>query len=299
MDASTAPPWVEKLPIKRWLDNVDPARALLVQVGAHDHAEHSYHNPEPGPDCVRRGWRAILIEPMREPFARLHAQYGSLSAVTSGRVRLVNAAVCSSCSQPSAPMWTVSLSNTSDMGVQCLRALNDSYSWVPEISSLNKMHVLKHSFIFNWRPRECETCAARLGLPAGSLRPNCMHQVLKHNLELRSVNCVCLDRLLAGEHSVDLLAVDAEGFDADVLTQYPFSRLRTARVVYEYIHLNASAKADIVSLLESHGFVPLEQDGYTRAWRHANASVDLRSQRRASLPARRRPRGSKRAGTMR
>lgn len=298
MDTDTAP-WVQKLPIRKWLDFVDPERALLVQVGAHDHAEHSYHNPEPGPECVRRGWRAILIEPMREPFARLSAQYSALPAVTSGRVRLVNAAVCSSCSQPSSSMWMVSLSNASDMGVRCLRALNDSYSWVAEISSLKQRHVLKHDFIFNWRPRECETCAARLGLPAGSLRPNCMHQVLKHNIELRPVGCACLDRLLTDESSVQLLVVDAEGFDADVLFQYPFGRVRTARVVFEHYHLNTTAKAAINSLLHRHGFVPLEKDGFTQAWRHANSSVAMRSERHAGLPARRQQRDSGGGGALR
>lgn len=289
MDAT--PQWAQKLPIRKWLDFVDPTRALLVQVGAHDHADHSYENLEPGPECVRRGWRAILLEPMREPFARLSAQYDALPAVASGRVRLVKAAVCSSCSEPSSYMWTVSLRNTSSMAVRCLRALNDSYSWVAEISSLNQRHVLKHNFIFNWRRKECEVCAARLGLPAGSLRPNCMHHVLKDNLELRPVGCVCLDRLLADESSVELLTIDAEGFDADILFQYPFGRVRTARVVFEDFHLNASAKVAASALLESHGFVLLEdKDGYNKAWRHLNASVAMRSDRRAGIPARRRRR---------
>ena len=115
----------QRLGTVEWMRNlVDPSRAWLVQVGANVHAPTSYFNVrssahsnsycshchkfalqvwlrvsapccvacsqgDPGPEAVRLGWRADLLEPIPKLAAILRAKYRS-----NARVRVHSAAVC-------------------------------------------------------------------------------------------------------------------------------------------------------------------------------------------------------------
>lgn len=275
MRVMPGPPQTMRTP--QWARLVDPAHGMLVQIGAHDHANHGYANPDVGPLCVSRGWRALLVEPMSEAFSRLKAQYKEKLLVDNGRLRLLNSAVCGSCDQHESVMWAIDLSNPTSMAMRCLAALNDTYGWVGELASLSRRHVIKHDYVFNWRVNECKICAERLGVPA--LRPNCMHKVLGDNVQRRVTKCACLEHELQSEESVTLLLVDAEGFDADILRRYPFGRVPTTRVMFEKFHLNASAVHATAELLRSHGFMPVPsesyKDAYTETWHHTTHDTPL------------------------
>ena len=63
-----------------------------------------------------------------------------------------------------------------------------------------------------------------------------------------------MKKLVKGEREVALLEIDTEGFDYDVLKQYPFDQVRTHRVIYEASHLHVSSVIAAAELLRSHGF---------------------------------------------
>ena len=72
--------------------------------------------------------------------------------------------------------------------------------------------------------------------------------------------CGCLATevsVLRATRPVTLLMIDAEGYDAEVLKQYPFDRIPTWRVVYETSHLSSDSIRSSAKLMMSHGFVNL------------------------------------------
>ena len=70
---------LQQLPTSRWIETLNADKALLVQVGANDHAVNRYgsgqQNHEPAPFAVKQGWRAILFEPAAESFRELEKKY--------------------------------------------------------------------------------------------------------------------------------------------------------------------------------------------------------------------------------
>jgi FkbM family methyltransferase len=62
---------------------------------------------------------------------------------------------------------------------------------------------------------------------------------------------------LLDEHSVqhvDLLQIDAEGFDYEVLRMFPFERLKPLLIKYEHDGLDADARQAAKNLLMKHGY---------------------------------------------
>jgi FkbM family methyltransferase len=71
------------------------------------------------------------------------------------------------------------------------------------------------------------------------------------------VNCVTLATLLTrqGIESVDLLCIDAEGWDFEVIRQLDFTAHRPRLIRCEYINLRPDEQDAIVELLERHGYI--------------------------------------------
>eukprot|EP00966_Prymnesium_polylepis_P101452 2349587-Prymnesium_polylepis.1 len=202
-------------------------------------------------------------------------------------------------------MYTVDLSNaTGSWGSahadgRC--AGEPGLEWLSEIASLSRSHLSKHSRILKSTPAQCRSCAKRLGR---SLPDDCLSELLTENVVHLKVKCVCLAAELRSVRSVSLLVVDAEvrgapacararalakphsdlavapanratqGHDVDVLRQYPWSTVRTSRVVFESLHLSRFAYSQAAALLENHGFTNVQGGGrdFLDVWHHANSS---------------------------
>lgn len=251
---------------KRWIDAVplssDP---LVVEIGANDHGADNF---DPAIAAVRAGWRALLYEPLPPTYAKLEARYRA-----DARVRTRNELLCGSgLTTPSASCLPagshrvfhyIDLTNRSGThgsataDARCIRGVfgaNDP-SWVSQLSSLSRAHVLKHANIFSNRSDDCARCATRLG-KTDELGPDCMRNVVRRNMLATNVTCACLGAALASEPRVQLLVVDAEGFDEQVLLQYPFAteRLRPAAVVYESSHLTKPSIHRTAAWLRAMGY---------------------------------------------
>jgi len=75
-------------------------------------------------------------------------------------------------------------------------------------------------------------------------------------LEEIEVACVSFGTLLdrhAVDH-IDLLHIDAEGYDATLLQSFPWDRFLPRVVLYEHKHLSEAERAACENLLRSHGY---------------------------------------------
>lgn len=100
------------------------------------------------------------------------------------------------------------------------------------LNSFSKEHVLKH------------------------LNPG--EKVVEEKVQTRS-----LSSLLQEYHikNIDLLITDTEGFDYQILKQFPFDVLKPRVIIYESVHLDIGTYKKSVELLRKHGYV-LEKDGW-------------------------------------
>jgi FkbM family methyltransferase len=174
-------------------------------------------------------WRGIFIEPVEFVFERLKRNYGY-----SDRLVFENVAI-SHCREV-RKFYYVS---------DAAKELGDSVSdWYDQLGSFDKGHILKH-------------CTGR----NSALQPYIVEQ---------DVRCVPLQDVL-DKHRVeriDLIHIDAEGFDFEVLSQLDFRRYKPAVVLYEHYHLPAEQKAKAKSLLEANGYTLTEFEEDTLARLH-------------------------------
>jgi FkbM family methyltransferase len=76
------------------------------------------------------------------------------------------------------------------------------------------------------------------------------------------VVCIPLTKLLAKHRPVkiDVLQVDAEGYDLKILKQFDFARYRPAIVNFEYVNLSREEKTEVETLLTRHGYLFYQED---------------------------------------
>lgn len=265
-----------RAPTSSWLNRIDASAAFLVQIGAHDHSSNYRTQQEPGPTCVAHGWRSLLLEPVPATFERLRQRY----ELETARVRLLNAAVCDAgCQNLSHTMWTVDEKNQTNWGsnesdARCIAA---AAPWLREAASLSARQLLDLGKWFNHKPKWCHKCSEALGR---KLPPSCMRNVVSANLRDVEVPCRCLHVELTREPDVTLLLIDVEGHDLEVLRSFPFERTRTARVIYESVHLSEEGRREAARLLLRSGFANV-YGGLARdpmvVWHHLNSSERLLS----------------------
>jgi FkbM family methyltransferase len=79
---------------------------------------------------------------------------------------------------------------------------------------------------------------------------------IAHRIEEVPVNCISMDTLLreAEGREIDLLQIDAEGFDYEILKMVDFSKIQPAIICYEHAHLNKWDMQAASELLYSHGY---------------------------------------------
>jgi len=105
--------------------------------------------------------------------------------------------------------------------------------------------------------------AVAAGLPAwaggiGSVDPrhHARIKVPESCMTTTRVPATTFERLLAPRAvaRVDLLQIDAEGFDLEILRMFPFDRLKPRLVKYEHDALDATARAEAERILIANGY---------------------------------------------
>jgi FkbM family methyltransferase len=188
---------------------------FALQIGAMDGVQF-----DPLHRLIRlHGWHALLVEPLPDSFAALKSHYADLPGIAFAN--------CAIGEVPgSMPLYYVPRDVVQAEGFP---------AWVLGISSLTKAHIESQEGFFQ-----------RSGFSG-----------LMRFVRTVSVEVVTLKMLLEayGSPHVDVLQIDAEGFDYKVMRQWDFSASAPAIVNFEHARLTADEKALSVELLLAHGYV--------------------------------------------
>ena len=138
-------------------------------------------------------------------------------------------------------------------------ALQQNYRDQPQVALLNVAIDAEPGTRTLYIPREGTSTVASF-----DRRHLVRHGIAKQEIVAHPVRCVPVGEALqmAGYQRVDLLQVDAEGYDYEILRTVDFSTLRPAIIRYEYRHLRPRDADRSVELLAAHGyrFVVEERD---------------------------------------
>ena len=186
-------------------------------------------------------WTGLMVEPVPYVFDRLADNYGAVEGVT-----LVNAAVAERDGR-------MDFFHLREAGEAERAGLPD---WYDGVGSLRRDVLLSHA----------------------SEMPD-----LEQRLVQLEVEALSFDTLLErhGLERVDLLLIDAEGYDAEILRSIDLRRHRPRLVVYEHFHLDASERGASRARIEADGYETVEEmfdtycllagpgDALDRAWRRS------------------------------
>jgi FkbM family methyltransferase len=95
----------------------------------------------------------------------------------------------------------------------------------------------------------------------------------RHIVDARQVPCWTFDTLLkeaAAPQTIDLLQIDAEGFDYEIIRSIDFDRVKPAIIHYEHMVLSQPERNACLELLASHGYRFCLEDSDTTAY-HVDA----------------------------
>jgi FkbM family methyltransferase len=183
--------------------------AQIVQIGANDGM-----TGDPISTLIRQrpGWRALFVEPVPYMFARLQRNYGD-----DPRFTFENVAVA----QQDTRLRFYWLDEHVRAHLPTLPPI------VAGISSLDKSHILKHT---------------GRRVPDAEVEPYIMSQ---------EVETISLNTLLSRNHiaQLDLLHIDAEGYDYKILSQLDLTTDQPRVILFEHSHLSAAEKAQAQAFL--------------------------------------------------
>jgi FkbM family methyltransferase len=188
---------------------------FFIQIGAFD----GISNDPLHAYIKAHGWRGVLVEPQAAPFEQLKENYRG-----QDQFAFVNAAIAEA-------------DGMTDFYV--VRDAENLPPWSQKIASLKKDNVLKH----------------REGLPEYGVRVGIGD--IDERMEAVQVEALTFATLAkrCGVERVDLLQVDAEGYDARILAQVDFERFRPAIVRYEHMHLSQEEQEATLRLLREWGYL--------------------------------------------
>ncbi len=162
------------------------------------------------PLIERHGLQGVLIEPQKDVFERLKANYAQFP-----NFRLVNVAIADH--DGSSTLFRTKPGAGPE--------------WLGQIASFNRDVLM-------WHSRKLSNLN------------------LESVVESEEVRCVTFDSLFkeVGVGKVDLLQIDAEGFDAEILRLFDIPLRRPAIVQFEHIHLSVEDLEKSISLLVDQGY---------------------------------------------
>lgn len=201
--------------------NSDPC---FLQVGAFDGVSNDVLYP-----LVRRhGLRGFLVEPQKDAFARLKANYSD-----DPRLVFVNAAL--GATDGTVPLYRI-------------KPEAQGPEWLHQIASFDKNVIMKHA-----------------GQVPG----------LEALLQVENVTCMTFSSLYKkfGIDRVDLLQIDAEGYDAELLRLFDVPSRLPAIVRFEHKHLRLRDYESCLETLVSAGYsITVNSSEDTLAYRSQTGS---------------------------
>jgi FkbM family methyltransferase len=201
--------------LARYLTLNDPANFYFIQVGAYDGVTND-------PLCAfirTHHLRGLLVEPQKGPFLALQENYRD-----QPQLKFLNAAI------------------SGQDGVRNFYTVRNDVDglpgWSQQIGSFNLEHLLKHK---NGVPD--------YGITEGI--PN-----IEELVQVQEVETLCFDTLMnkADSRKIDLLQIDAEGYDYELIKLINFKHLKPRILHYEHMHLSESDRRDCEQYLKDKGY---------------------------------------------
>lgn len=190
-------------------------------------------------------WSGIMVEPVPHVFARLRRNYGHLD-----RIALENVAIGDR--DGTRPFY-----HLGEPGGDERDRLPD---WYDGVGSFSRENVVGHA-------RDI---------------PDVERRVVQIDVPVLTFESLCRRHDAA---RVDLLVIDAEGYDHEILKSIDLERRHPRLAIYEHYHLPAAERRECRELLHEAGYEAMEEgfdtfcldartaDGLTREWRGLRPAV--------------------------
>lgn len=218
-----------------WINTLN-STSFAIQIGANDHSNIGFSGAQDViPLTISKGWNVTLIEPVPYLFSKLHEKYKD-----NTRVQILQKAICPrNGNAMSSKFYYVDASNrtgnwgTDESDARCITATKNNH-YLLEIGSFSVKQLLRTQGQ-HYTPNACRKCSEIVGR---HLPTSCLKHVVWRNVRHMTVDCVNFTRLLHNATKIDLLFIDAEGYDDEVLYSYPFETLKPTRIVFEPKHMS-------------------------------------------------------------
>ena len=193
---------------------------FILQVGAND----GIGNDAVYPLIKKFGFKAILIEPLKDIFDKLQANYADIDRVT-----FVNKAIHNELKE----MNLYRINPNAD--------LTGLPVWATRIASFNKSVIESHKKHI----------------------PNIQNLLIKETVE-----CISLEEVIieAEINHIDLLQIDAEGYDYEIIKMIKFQKIRPSIIRYEHKHLSKKDFTECLELLVNNNYRILFEDSDITAY---------------------------------
>jgi FkbM family methyltransferase len=196
------------------------------------------------PLILSSAWRGVMVEPVPYVFERLRRNYRGVEGVS-----LENAAVADR--DGALPFYYLREASAEERA-----GLPD---WYDGIGSFSREAVLSHA----------------------SHIPDIEGRLVSEEVPSLTFESLCEKH---GLSRVDLLLIDAEGYDWELIRTIDFERRAPRLLIYEHYHLGPREHAECRSYVEERGYETMEEgfdtfcllpddDGLTRAWRRMRPAL--------------------------
>ena len=168
-------------------------------------------------------WKGIIVEPQKEVFnKRLKRTYRFSKNVILENVAISNESY-------TRKLYKIAISNS---------------RWATGLATFNRAVIekcIQSKHIIEKARKEKVT------------KPNTPENWITHE----EVNCTSIDNLLFKHHfdCLDLLQIDAEGYDFEIIKLIDFTRLKPPIICFEYFHLSENDRAACEKILSKQGYL--------------------------------------------
>ena len=130
--------------------------------------------------------------------------------------------------------------------------------------AISKRDEVKKFYYISQEVSDMQGMNIGLGPLLGSFIPHS----LKDGWTQVNVNCIALKTLLAKHNvrKIDLLQIDAEGYDYEIIKQVDFNAVKPKIIHYEHINLKSDEQEECIMLLARNGYIVIEGQWDTLAF---------------------------------
>ncbi|HCY74466.1 MAG TPA: hypothetical protein DHV28_00965 [Ignavibacteriales bacterium] len=201
---------------------------FFIQIGANDG-----HWNDPIYKFIRRdNWAGILIEPQKTIFERLINNYKNIKNLS-----FENAAIDAVEGEKS--LFKISFSNS---------------QWASGISSFIKNYVQK---LIDAGYIERMSEAEKIILPS-----NREEWISEEKVKVTTLNNLINKYQVK---KIDLIMIDAEGYDFEIIKTIPFELVKPTIIIYEHSHFDGTTKNECLEYLKKMGYKLVQTDSDTIA----------------------------------